>query len=160
ERKHGAFIRRAGIVSTEVSQLPLPTVNAILAFAKKHSIPSVLDVDLPATDAAQMLGTRTELERALKLATILKPSKAVAASLAESKGSDPLKMAEKIRAKYGSRAVIITMSDRGCAIASREDALKVPAFKVKQVDSTGAGDAFLSGILAGLRWQLPWEAAG
>src|SRR6516165_11220240 len=75
QRRHGAFIRRANIISTEVSQLPLPTVNAILAFARKHSIPSVLDVDLPAADAAQMLGTRADLERALRLATVLKPSK-------------------------------------------------------------------------------------
>jgi sugar/nucleoside kinase (ribokinase family)/D-arabinose 5-phosphate isomerase GutQ len=159
-RRHGAFIRRANIISTEVSQLPLPTVNAILAFARKHSIPSVLDVDLPAADAAHMLGTRAELERALRLATILKPSKAVAASLAESKNGDPLKMAEKIRARWGNRAVIITMGDRGCAIAARDGALKVPAFRVKQVDATGAGDAFLAGILAALRWKLPWEAAG
>ena len=160
QRRHGPFIRRANIVSTEVSQLPLATVNAILSFARKHSIPSVLDVDLPATDAAAMLGSRAELERALKGATILKPSKAVAASLAESKTSDPLAMAEKIRKKYGSRAVIITMGDRGCAIAARDGAVKVPAFRVKQVDSTGAGDAFLAGILAALRWKLPWEAAG
>jgi len=159
-RRHGAFIRRAHIVSTEVSQLPLPTVNAILSFARRHSIPTVLDVDLPAADAAQMLGTHADLERALKLATILKPSKAVAASLADSRNGDPLKMAEKIRSKYGSRAVIITMGDRGCAIAARDAALKVPAFRVKQVDATGAGDAFLAGILAALRWKLPWEAAG
>jgi sugar/nucleoside kinase (ribokinase family)/D-arabinose 5-phosphate isomerase GutQ len=160
QRRHGAFIRRANMVSTEVSQLPLPTVNAILSFARRNSIPTVLDVDLPATDAAAMLGTRADLERALKLATILKPSKAVAAGLADSKSSDPLKMAEKIRARYGNRAVIITMGDRGCAIAARDTAIKVPAFRVKQVDSTGAGDAFLGGILAGLRWKLPWEAAG
>ncbi len=159
-RRHGAFIRRAHVVSTEVSQLPLPTVNAILSFALKNSIPTVLDVDLPAADAAAMLGTRAELERALKLATILKPSKAVAASLANSKSGDPLKMAEKIRAKYGNRAVIITMGDRGCAIAAHDAALKIPAFRVKQVDSTGAGDAFLSGILAALRWKLPWDKAG
>ncbi|MGO9607419.1 MAG: PfkB family carbohydrate kinase [Candidatus Binataceae bacterium] len=160
QRRHGAFIRRASVVSTEVSQLPLATVNAILTFARKNSIPTVLDVDLPATDAAALLGTRAELERALKLATILKPSKAVAASLAETKSSDPLKMAEKIRARYGNRAVIITMGERGCVIAARDAAIKVPAFRVKQVDSTGAGDAFLAGILAALRWKLPWDAAG
>ena len=159
-RRHAAFVRRAHIVSTEVSQLPLPTVNAILSFARRNSIPTVLDVDLPAADAAVMLGTRAELERALKLATILKPSKAVAASLADAKTSDPLRMAEKIRTRYGNRAVIITMGDRGCAIAARDATVTVPAFRVKQVDSTGAGDAFLAGILAALRWKLPWEAAG
>src|SRR5215469_15988989 len=45
QKRHGAFIRRANLVSTEVSQLPLPTVASILSFAKKHSISTVLDVD-------------------------------------------------------------------------------------------------------------------
>ena len=31
---------------------------------------------------------------------------------------------------------------------------------MKQVDATGAGDAFLGGVLAGIRWGLPWEAIG
>ena len=159
-RRHGVFIKRAHIVSTEVSQLPLPTVIAILSFARRNSIPTVLDVDLPAADAAELLGTRAELEKALKLATILKPSKAVAATLADSRLGDPLKTAESIRRKYGNRAVIITMGDLGCAIAARDASIKVPAFRVKQVDSTGAGDAFLAGILGAMRWKLPWEAAG
>ncbi len=31
---------------------------------------------------------------------------------------------------------------------------------MKQIDSTGAGDAFLGAMLAGLRWNLPWPAIG
>ncbi|MFZ0887462.1 MAG: carbohydrate kinase family protein, partial [Candidatus Binataceae bacterium] len=81
-RRHGAFIRRAQIVTTEISQLPLATVVAILLYARAHSIPTVLDVDIPPSDACAMLGTRAELERALKLATILKPAKAAAREMA------------------------------------------------------------------------------
>jgi arabinose-5-phosphate isomerase len=36
----------------------------------------------------------------------------------------------------------------------------VPAFKSRAVDTTGAGDAFLGGLLAGIRWGLDWERAG
>jgi len=36
----------------------------------------------------------------------------------------------------------------------------VPAFRVKQIDSTGAGDAFLGAMLAGLRWGLDWKTIG
>ena len=157
--RHGAFIRRANLVSTEISQLPLRTVLAILLFARTHSIPTILDVDVPPSDAIGSLGTRAELERALKLATFLKPSKAAAREIAGN-GRDPLKIADAIRAKYGNRAVIITEGDKGCSIAARDVSIRVPAFKVKQVDSTGAGDAFLAGICAGLRLGLPWDKIG
>jgi len=107
----------------------------------------------------ESLGTRAELERALKLATWLKPSKAAAREIAGN-GRDPLKIADAIRAKYGNRAVIITEGDKGCSIAARDTSIRVPAFKVKQVDSTGAGDAFLAGVFAGLRLGLPWDKIG
>ncbi|HEX2713976.1 MAG TPA: hypothetical protein VHM88_17420, partial [Candidatus Acidoferrales bacterium] len=67
-RLHGAFIRRASIVTTEVSQLPLPTVIAVLEFARARSITTVLDVDVPPSDACATLGTCAELERAMRLA--------------------------------------------------------------------------------------------
>ncbi|HVA78113.1 MAG TPA: PfkB family carbohydrate kinase [Candidatus Binataceae bacterium] len=156
-RRHGAFIRGAHIVSTEISQLPLPAVIAILKLAREHSIPTVLDVDLPLAEATPMLGTRAELERAMRLATILKPAKTAAASLAA--GKDPLAQAVSIRAKYKNRAVIITLGDQGCVIAAKDVALRAPAFRVKQIDSTGAGDAFLGGLLAAIRWKLPWDKA-
>ena len=94
--RHGAFIRRASLVSTEVSQLPLRTVLAILLFARTHSIPTILDLDVPPSDAIGSLGTRAELERALKLATYLKPAKAAAREIVTGNGRDPLKMAEAI----------------------------------------------------------------
>jgi sulfofructose kinase len=34
----------------------------------------------------------------------------------------------------------------------------VPAFRVRQLDSTGAGDAFMGALIAGLRWGLDWAA--
>ncbi len=159
-RRHAEFIRNARMVTTEISQLPLATVIAILLFARTHSIPTVLDVDVPPGDACATLGTRSELERALKLATVLKPAKAAARELAGNGGGDALKMAETLRTRYGNRAVIITEGDRGCAIAAHDTALRVPAFEVRQVDATGAGDAFLGAMLAGLRWGLGWESIG
>ena len=158
--RHGAFIRRANLVSTEISQLPIRTVLAILLFARTHSIPTILDLDVPPSDAIGSLGTRAELERALKLATYLKPAKAAAREIVGGNSRDPLKMAEAIRARYGNRAVIITEGDKGCSIAARDTSVRVPAFKVKQIDSTGAGDAFLAGVFAGLRLGMPWEKIG
>ncbi len=158
-RSHAKFIRRARLVSTEISQLPLPAVIAILQLARQYSIPTMLDVDLPLEEAASMLGTRVELNRALRLATILKPSKSVAASIAPGKARSPIAQAEAIRAKYKSDAVIITLGAVGCAVAAKDGSLRSPAFRVKQIDSTGAGDAFMGGMLAALRWGFTWEKA-
>ena len=155
---HSAFIRRARIVSTEISQLPLATVVAILSFARKYSIPTVLDVDVPPSDACPVLGKREQLEDALKLATYLKPAKAVGRELVNAR--EPLQAASKIRQRYGSKAVFMTDGVEGSVITAEGIAEKIPAFKVKQVDATGAGDAFLGGVLAGLRWGLPWTAIG
>jgi sugar/nucleoside kinase (ribokinase family)/D-arabinose 5-phosphate isomerase GutQ len=156
--RHGAFIKNARMITTEISQLPLKTVIAILKFARENSIPTVLDLDVPPSDAVSTLGTRAELDLALKLATYLKPAKGAARELAE--GNDPLKMAEQIRARYGNEAVIMTAGASGCAISSADASVRVPAFKVKVVDTTGAGDAFLGGVLAGLLWKLKWPEIG
>lgn len=163
-RRHAVFIRRARMVTTEISQLPLRTVIAILLFARAHSIPTVVDVDLPPSDACPMLGTRAEFKRALRLATILKPTRAAARELVgpvrPRRERDPLRLAEAMRARYQSEAVVLTDGERGCAIAARDASLKLPAFEVKVADTTGAGDAFMGGMLAGLRWGMDWRAIG
>ncbi|HEX4209518.1 MAG TPA: carbohydrate kinase family protein [Candidatus Binataceae bacterium] len=156
--RHGQFIRRARMVSTEISQLPLATVVAILSLAKKYGIPTVLDVDVPPSDACPGLGSLAELQRALKLATYLKPAKTAARELVPAR--EPRKVAEQIRERYGSRVVFMTSGSQGCVIAAEGVIEQIPAFKVKQVDATGAGDAFMGGVLAGLRWGLPWAAIG
>jgi sugar/nucleoside kinase (ribokinase family)/D-arabinose 5-phosphate isomerase GutQ len=159
-RRHAGFIRHARTVSTEISQLPLRTVIALLLFARANSIPTVLDVDLPPADACPALGTRAELERALRLATILKPTRRSARALVGAGHGDMLKLAQAMRARYQSEAVVVTDGERGCAIAAAGTALRLPAFSVKVIDTTGAGDAFLGAMLAGLRWGLPWRAIG
>lgn len=157
--RYGAFIRRAHLVSTEISQLQLKTVIALLLYARAHSIPSVLDIDVPPSDACAALGTRAELERALKLATILKPAKLAAREMV-GRSQDTLKMAAAISARYANKPVVLTDGPDGCAIAAPAVALQVPAFKTRPVDTTGAGDAFLGAMLAGLRWGLPWPSIG
>jgi sugar/nucleoside kinase (ribokinase family)/D-arabinose 5-phosphate isomerase GutQ len=158
-RRHTRFIRHARMISTEISQLPLRTVIALLLFARANSIPTVLDVDLPPADACPTLGTRAELERALRLATILKPTRLAARALMGPR-RDMLKLAQAMRVRYQNQAVVVTNGERGCAVAAADTALRIPAFAVKVVDTTGAGDAFMGAMLAGLRWDLPWRAIG
>jgi ribokinase len=57
-----------------------------------------------------------------------------------------LEAARELRSR-GAHAVILTLAERGCVVASAEEELLIPAERVEAVDTTGAGDAFV-GTLA------------
>jgi len=47
----------------------------------------------------------------------------------------------------GAKTVCITLGAKGTLLATKEKKVIVPSIKIKQVDSTGAGDAFVGAIL-------------
>jgi sugar/nucleoside kinase (ribokinase family) len=56
---------------------------------------------------------------------------------------------------------IVTRSEKGCVVASRDGVIAVPAFPIEQiVDTTGAGDLFAAGFLFGLVRGAGYENAG
>ncbi|MFR9307960.1 MAG: PfkB family carbohydrate kinase, partial [Lachnospiraceae bacterium] len=60
----------------------------------------------------------------------------------------------------GVKEVIITLGDRGVYVATKQRRGRIPAFQVKAVDTTGAGDAFNGGLVTALtEGQTLWEAA-
>jgi arabinose-5-phosphate isomerase len=159
-REHADFIRRARRLSTEVSQLPLAAAREALGVAREAGIATVVDLDVPPTDAlASGLGDEASLDAVLRGADLLKPAKGAARELAPKAGADPLALARAVRDRYGNAAVVVTDGAAGCAIAADAFEGFVPARPVKAVDTTGAGDAFLGGLLAGLRYGLGWEDA-
>ena len=48
----------------------------------------------------------------------------------------------------GSEVVVIKLGKDGCLVSTPGSHLKVPAFAAEAVDTTGAGDAFVSGFIA------------
>jgi sugar/nucleoside kinase (ribokinase family)/D-arabinose 5-phosphate isomerase GutQ len=154
---HAPYIRSSLMLSTEISQLPLGAVVAALEIAREAQVMTVLDVDIPRSDAIRSVGCEADFDRALKFADYLKPSKAAVSELTGE--SDILLAAQILRQRYGSRAVIITDGEAGCAISSDELTDRIPAYRLKSIDSTGAGDAFLGGMIAGLRYGLTWVDA-
>lgn len=47
----------------------------------------------------------------------------------------------------GAKTVCITLGAKGTLLATKEEKIIIPSVKIKQVDSTGAGDAFVGAML-------------
>ncbi len=52
--------------------------------------------------------------------------------------------------KYNSKMVIVTKGDKGAILFADGEFFEHPGFKVNAVDTVGAGDAFLAGLIAAL----------
>ncbi|HDD64412.1 MAG: hypothetical protein DRJ32_05595 [Thermoprotei archaeon] len=84
------------------------------------------------------------LKPLLKRTNILLPNKLGLIALTREK--DFIKAAKKLM-KLGPNIVVITLGEKGCLVVTEKDHFIVPAFKVKVVDTTGAGDAFNAGFI-------------
>jgi len=129
---------------TEASQLPIAPVKEAMRVAKEANVKVIFDLDVaPSFFAQANLGSQEELCESLKLVDVLKPCKAAAHELTGEADYD--KIADELLA-LGPKLVAITMGTDGCLIASREKKVRVRAFEVQVVDTTGAGDAFMGGL--------------
>ena len=59
----------------------------------------------------------------------------------------------------GVGTVVVKLGNLGCAVYAPGLELRVPAFAVDTVDTTGAGDCFAGGFLAGLYYGANLEGA-
>lgn len=58
--------------------------------------------------------------------------------------------AAKVFFEKGVKNVLITLGSRGVYVSTGEESILIPAFKVKAIDTTGAGDAFNGGLVTAL----------
>jgi sugar/nucleoside kinase (ribokinase family) len=98
-RDHAATIRRAARLTTEVSQLPLAAAREALAIARASGVATLVDLDVPPSDALRSLGSEAELDAVLRGADLLKPAKAAARELLGDARADALELARARRAR-------------------------------------------------------------
>jgi fructokinase len=63
--------------------------------------------------------------------------------------SDPVKACQRLR-EHGPALAVVTLGSDGCYFDAATCSGRVPGVPVTAVDSLGAGDAFVAGLLAGL----------
>jgi ribokinase len=141
---HLNLIRKAGILLAQL-EIPFETVEHLAQIARHENIPLILD---PAP--ARSLPTSL-----LKCVDWLTPNETETCALLEFKTQNlPQEAIEEAATQLlrrGSKNVVLKLGSRGCylALSDGRRAL-VPAFLVRAVDTTGAGDAFNGAFAAAL----------
>ena len=87
-------------------------------------------------------------EELLRSVHVIVPNETELARLAgrDVKGRAALESAARSLVERGASNVVVTLGGRGALIVTRLGRKYVPAYKVKPVDTTGAGDAFIGGM--------------
>jgi ribokinase len=128
-------------------EIPLATVYYTIAFARKHEIRCILN---PApgqpVDMRELTGLDYFVPNESEAETIT--------GIAVRNIDDAKRCAAKLVGD-GIRRVIITLGSKGSLLAGRDLSQHVPAFPLKAIDSTGAGDAFIGSFAVFLAEGLP-----
>jgi len=74
-------------------------------------------------------------------------------------GKDDPREAGPALLAYGPKAVAIKRGERGAMLVSKDGVADYPAYRVKVVDTTCAGDAFAAGFLLGVSLGRPLDEA-
>lgn len=127
----------------------VPTAE-VLKNAKRLGLITTLDVCWDAKNRWMKL-----LEPCLKYVDFFLPSFEESIKLSGKK--EPSLIAREFL-KRGIKIVVIKMGDKGSFIATKDREYKIPPYKIKTIDTLGAGDSFVAGFLTGIikGWDLEY----
>jgi len=132
-------------------EIPLETVYAALRKGKELGLTTILNPAPAKTLDASIyryvdviVPNRIELEQLTGIAV---------------KSLDDVFRASEILIKHGVKAVVTTMGSLGAALATQSTRKLVKAFRVRVVDTVGAGDAFCAGLAVAIGEGMELEEA-
>ena len=117
----------------------------LLAGAQRHGIITLLD------ECYGLGPKRRTFEAALPYCDVAIPSCDDMETIYP--GMKPVEIARHLRAR-GARRVVLKLGPRGCLVATETETALVPSMARHVVDTTGAGDCFNAGFIAGLAHGL------
>jgi len=128
-----ALIAGASAVVVQL-EIPLPAVRRALDIARAHGILSIVN-PAPADPGVLEL---------LQLADVVTPNELELMALTGITDLSDASLAKGLKALIdaGARRAVVTLGSAGCATLTGADLVRIPAFPVKAVDATGAGDTF------------------
>jgi ribokinase len=133
-------IRDATIVMVQL-EIPLETVHFTINLARRHNARVIVNPaparELPANTYRDVVLTPNETEVALLTRQDVTTELGIA-------------NAAKELLALGASNVIVTLGERGAVWLSRTEERSFPAFPVRAVDTTAAGDAFNGGLAVAL----------
>jgi len=130
-----------------ISLIEEPSRSATLAaigFARKHGLIISFDPNLRPALWPSLRRARQEILSVIKFCHLLKMNRSEWEFLFPGR-----KLEEGLSSleKKGIRLTAITSSAKGAILASGKEWVKVKSIRVKAVDTTGAGDGFMAGLL-------------
>jgi len=132
-------------------EIPLETVYHSVAFARKNAIRCIVNpAPAQSIDLNALAGLDYFVPNESEAETIT--------GMPVRNLEDAKKCAENLLAG-GVKRVILTLGANGSLLAGHEGMEHIPAFTVKSVDSTGAGDAFIGSFAVFLSEGFPEEEA-
>ena len=123
-------------------EIPVAAAEAAMAQGRENSAITILN---PAP-------VRPLPAEVLKLVDVLTPNETEAKVLAGERPDSSLSpedVAKRLIA-LGVKNVVMTLGEKGALIVTSSSVVRVPAIRVKAVDTTGAGDAFNAGLAVSL----------
>jgi len=132
-------------------EIPLETVYYSVSFARKNNIRCVVN---PAPAQPMDMSALVGLDYFV-------PNESEAENITGMpvRNVDDAKKCAKKLLSGGVKRIILTLGANGSLLAGRDGMEHVPAFSVKSVDSTGAGDAFIGSFAVFLGEGLPEREA-
>ena len=128
-------------------EIPLETVYYTVQFARRNKIRCIVN---PAPAQPMDMTSVADLDYFVPNETEAETISGIPVRTVD----DAKRCADKFLAG-GIRRVIITLGANGSLLATKDGMEHVPAFKVKTIDSTGAGDAFIGSFASFLGEGLP-----